>query len=142
MLRPCEHTDESPKDQLKPGLRILRRNLRDRRLFSDNEPQIRNQFHHQLSVGIQRLTKGVAPHAKLCLALGQKRPDKALKSLRQRGIRDVAFVLVELPRSKQATGRNQRLMELIDNGGLADTGIAGHKHQLRPAAGDHPVEGG
>src|SRR5262249_50958114 len=33
-------------------------------------------------------------------------------------------------------------MELIDHGGLADTGVPGNEHQLRPAAGCDSVEGG
>ncbi len=33
-------------------------------------------------------------------------------------------------------------MQLIDDGGLADAGIAGDQHQLRPAASDDAVEGG
>ena len=33
-------------------------------------------------------------------------------------------------------------MQLIDDGGLADAGIAGDQHQLRRAAGDDAIEGG
>src|SRR5262249_46724460 len=33
-------------------------------------------------------------------------------------------------------------MELIDDGGLADTGISRNEHQLRPAAGYDAIEGG
>ena len=76
-------------------------------------------------------TKGVAPDAQLCFALTQKRTDKALKRLRQSGIRDVALVLVELAGGKKAARRNKRLVQLIDDGGLADTGISGNEHQLR-----------
>src|SRR5262249_15080487 len=31
-------------------------------------------------------------------------------------------------------------MELIDDRGLADAGVSGHEHQLRPAGGYHAVE--
>ena len=92
--------------------------------------------------GSKRLEKRIAPAAQLRFALAQKRTDKALKGLRQSGIRDVALVLVELARCKKAAGRNKRLMELIDDRGLADAGISGNQHQLRPAAGDDAVEGG
>src|SRR5262249_44792693 len=64
------------------------------------------------------------------------------KGLRQRGIRDIPFVLVELSRCKKATRRNQRFVQLIDDGGFADSGIAGNQHQLRPAALDDAVKGG
>src|SRR5262249_47292130 len=86
--------------------------------------------------------KGIVPFGQLCFALAQKWPDKALKSLRQSGIRDVTLVLVELARGKQAAGRNQRFMKLIDDGGLANTGVAGNEHQLRLAAGYNAGEGG
>jgi hypothetical protein len=62
--------------------------------------------------------------------------------LRQRGIRNVALVLIELAGSKKAARRHQRLVQLVDDGGLADAGIAGDQHQHRAAAGDDVVEGG
>src|SRR6185437_6394396 len=85
--------------------------------------------------------KGIAPFAQLCFALAQKWADEALKSLRQSGIRDVALVLVELARCKKAAWRHQGLMELIDDGGLADTGVSGNEHQLRPTAGYDAIKG-
>ena len=33
-------------------------------------------------------------------------------------------------------------MKLVDDRGLADAGVSGNQHQLRPAAGDDTVEGG
>ena len=47
-----EYAEESAEDQLKPGLRILRRNFGDRRLVSDNEVQIGNQIHNKLPIRI------------------------------------------------------------------------------------------
>ena len=37
MLRPREHADEAPEHQLEAALRLLRRQLRDRRLLADDE---------------------------------------------------------------------------------------------------------
>src|SRR5262245_15406993 len=85
--------------------------------------------------------KGIAPLAQLLFALTQEWSDKALKGLRQSSVRDVALVLIELARGKQATRRHQRFVQLIDDGGFADSGIAGNQHQLRPAALDDAVEG-
>src|SRR3954466_7468478 len=84
--------------------------------------------------------KSIAPLAQLLFAFTQKRAGKALKGLRQSGIRDIALVLVELARCKKATRRNQRFVQLIDDGGFADSGIAGNQHQLRPAAGYHTIK--
>ena len=80
--------------------------------------------------------------AKLGFALPQERTDQTLKGLRQGGIRDVALVLVELARGKQAARRHQHLVQLVHDGRLADPGIAGDQHQLRRAALDDAVEGG
>ncbi len=95
MLRLREYADESTENQLKTALRILGRNFGDGWLFPNNEPQFRNQIHDQLAVRIQCFAQGIAPFAQLCLALAQKRTHKALKCLRQSGIRDVAFELIE-----------------------------------------------
>ena len=45
MLRPGEHAEKSPENQLKAALRVLGRELRDRRLVSDDELQLRNQVY-------------------------------------------------------------------------------------------------
>ena len=68
--------------------------------------------------------------------------DQALKGLRQRRIGDVALVLVELARGEEPARRHQRLVQLVDDRGLADAGIAGDQHQLRRAARDDAIEGG
>ena len=132
MLRSRKHADEPPENQLEPALRVLWRKNRDRRLFSDDELQFRNEVDDKQGVRAERLLKGVAPDAQLCFALAQKRTDQALKRLRQRGIRNVALVLVELARGKKPARRNEQLMQLIDHGGFTDTGVSGDEHQLRP----------
>ena len=38
-----EHAEEAPEHQLEAVLRVLRRQLRDRRLFSDDELQLGNE---------------------------------------------------------------------------------------------------
>src|SRR5262249_11280472 len=84
----------------------------------------------------------VPPSAKLCLAFHQQRPDQTLKSLCRCRVGNVSFVLVELARRKEATRRNKHLVELIDDGGLADAGIAGDQNQLGGAAHHDPVKAG
>ena len=121
---------------------LLRRKLRDRRLLSDEELQFGDKVDHEPPVRAQRLAQRVAPAGQFGVALAQKRADQALKRLRQRRIGDVALVLIELAGGEKAARRHQRLVQLIDDGGLADAGIAGDQHQLRPAAGDDAVEGG
>src|SRR5262249_50595078 len=108
MFRSCEHTEESAKYQMEPPLSVLRRKFGNRWLLSENGFQFRNQSHHQLSVRIECLSQGLAPRAQLLFALTQKWSDKALKGLREGGIRDIALVLVKLARCKKATRRNER----------------------------------
>src|ERR1700722_2198494 len=85
--------------------------------------------------------ESISPPAKLLLALGKEQADKALEGLAQAGIRYVALILVELAGGEQAARRHQRLVQLIDDSGLADAGIAGHQHEFRCAGRDNPVEG-
>src|ERR1700733_7518485 len=120
MLRPGEHADKPSKHQLETSLRVLRRKLWNGRLVTDDERQLGNEIGHQPAVRAQRLDKSVAPTAKLDVALPEERANKALKSLGQRRIGNVALVLVELARREKPTGRNEHLVQFIDDGGLAD----------------------
>src|SRR5258708_10068144 len=115
MFRPCKHADKTPENQLKTALCLLRRKLRDRWLFSNDEFQFRDQIHNEQPVRTQRLMERLAPAVQLGLALAQKRTDKALKGLGQSGVRNVALVLVEFARRKKAAWRNQDFVKLIHN---------------------------
>src|SRR5712672_4603062 len=90
-----EHPEEPPENHLKAVLRVLRRQVRDRRLFSDHELQLGNEVDDELTIRAQRLAEGVPPAAKLGLALAQERADKAPEGLAQGRVRDVALVLIE-----------------------------------------------
>ena len=96
MFGPRESPDESPQHELEPALRVLGRELGERRLLSHDELELRDQVHYQPSVGFQRLAERVTPAGQLRLALAQKRLDQLPKGLGERGVRDVALVLVEL----------------------------------------------
>src|SRR5439155_16228888 len=74
--------------------------------------------------------------------LAQERTDQSPKRLCQRGIRNVALVLVELARREQPARRNKRLLELVDDSGFADARVSGDEHQLGPAPGDDAIERG
>ena len=62
----------------------------------------------------------------LGFALRQKAPDETLKSLSERRIGDVALVLIELAGCEQPARRNEHLVQLVDDRGLADAGISGN----------------
>src|SRR3984893_2185975 len=110
MLRPSEYGDESPEHELKTTLCLLRRKLRNWRLFTDDELQVGDEVDHEPSVWPQRFQQGVAPARQLGLGLAEKRPRKALESLHQCRIGDVAFVLVELTLREKAARQHQRLV--------------------------------
>ena len=57
MFRPGEHADEPPEHQLETPSRVLRRELGNRRLVSDDELQLRDEVDHEPSVRAQRLRR-------------------------------------------------------------------------------------
>src|SRR5258706_15916452 len=113
MLLARERSEEAPEHHLEPVLRVLRRQVRDRWLFSNHEFQLGNEVDHELTIRAQRLAQRVPPPAKLLVALAQERADKALEGLAQSGVRDVALVLVELAGREQATRRYERPVQLV-----------------------------
>src|SRR6516164_9026716 len=120
MLGAGEYSQETPEGQEKTSLRVLGRQLRERLLLADDKFQVRDQVHHKLAMWTQGFTERLTPVSKFDVALRQKRTDEALKCLRQGGIGNVALVLIELTRSKQAARRDQYLVKFVHNGGLAD----------------------
>src|SRR5215813_14013946 len=72
MIRPCEDADEPPEDQLEPALRVLWWKKRHRWLFSEDVLQLRDEVYNQQPVRTQRLTKGVAPDAQVCIGFTQQ----------------------------------------------------------------------
>ena len=136
-----EHANELPKDPAKQCFRVLRRKIRNGRLFSRDELQIGDQTHNEHCIRAQRLNKALSPPVQFGLAPAEQETDQALESLCQSGIRNVALMLVEFSRCKQSTRQNQLLMQLADDGGLADSRVSGDEHKLRPAACDDAVEG-
>src|SRR5260370_10663200 len=142
MLGPREDAEKPPEHQLETALCLLRRQLQDGRLLADQELQFGDHVDYEPRVRAQRLAERIAPAGELGVALAQKRADQALKRLRQRRIGDVALVMVELSGGEKAARRHQRLVQLVDDGGLADARVARYQNPLRPPAGDDAVEGG
>ncbi len=140
MLLPGENGEETPEYHLETILPVLRRKLRNRRLLSDDEMQLRNQVDHDLTVRTKCLQQRSSPLADFRLAPGKDLPDQRLESLRQRRIGDVALVLVELAAGKETARRRQRFVKLAHHRRLADSGIAGNQHQLGGAPGHHLIK--
>jgi len=135
-----EHVEEAPENHMEAVLGVLRRQVHHRRLFPDHELQFGNEVDDKLTVGAQRLDQGVAPPAKLPLALAENGPHKIPEGLGQGGVGDVALVLVEFARREQAARRHEFLLEFVHHRRLTDAGIAGHEHKLCCAIRYDPVE--
>src|SRR5262245_36836391 len=141
MLRTREDADQTADGRLKAGLRIRRRDIRYRWLLADHELQLGHQVEEQRAVRAERVTQPLPPCGELGLRLREKLPDQALESLSQRRIRHVALQLIELARREQAAWRNEHSVQLVDDRGLSDTGVATDEHKLRPGTRDGGVEG-
>src|SRR5262245_52167866 len=142
MVRTSEDADKLSEHQLEAPLRVLWRKLRNRRRFSDDELHFRNEIHNQSGVRSQSLTQRVAPKREVRFVLPQQWPDQVLKGLCQRGVGDVTFVLIELARSEKAARRYQHRLQLVDDRGLADAGIARDQDQFRGAIAHDAIERG
>ena len=103
MLRPREDLNEALKHQLESSLRLLRRQVGDGLLFSDDQLQLGHEVHDQLSVRAQCGIERRAPVRQLRVVSDQKTADKALQRLHERRVRDAALVLIELAGCEQPT---------------------------------------
>src|SRR5262249_13964398 len=62
--------------------------------------------------------------------------NEALQGLNERGVGNIALMLVELAARKQATRRNEHLVQFVDDRRLADARISGHQYELRNTGGN------
>src|SRR4051794_31878665 len=115
VFQACEYLGEASEYQQEAILSVLWWKVRNRWLRTDYEFQFRDEVNNEQPIRVQRLPKLVAPSREFGPALNQQPADEALKCLRQRRIRDVALVLVELARCKKTARRHEHLLELVDN---------------------------
>ena len=76
LLFPREDAEKAPENHLETVLRVLRRQVRNRRLLSDHQLQLGNEVHHELAVRAQRFAESVPPRpssASLCPKSGRTR---------------------------------------------------------------------
>src|SRR5580704_12557170 len=98
MLRPGEHVQKTLEHQLKSILRFPWRQVWSRRLFADDELQLRNKVDDELSIRPERLFQVAPPGLHFRFAPDENLTDQRLEGLREGGVRNVALVLVELAR--------------------------------------------
>src|SRR5882724_11071228 len=130
MLGPSEYAKESPKHALKAILSFLRWELRNGRLLADDESKLWDQVDHKLAICAHCIEQHAAPSGYFLVTLAEELAHQGPKGLSQRGIGDVALVLIELAAREKAAWRDQNLMQFIDDRGFANTGVAGDEHDL------------
>ncbi len=140
MFWPGECSEETPEHQLETVLRILRRQVRNGRLFANDEFQLWDEVEDKLAICTQSLLNSAPPPFHFGFALDEDLTDQRLESLCQRRIRDVAPVLIELARREEPAWRDERLVQLVHHGGFADPGIAGYEHELWRTLGHDPIK--
>src|SRR4029450_5871817 len=92
MLGPSEDSQKPSEHELEAALRVLWRQFRDHGLVADDDLQVGDEIHHELSVRSKRLKERISPATQFGVALGQEWTDQALKGLRESGGRNGAFV--------------------------------------------------
>src|SRR5262249_1755783 len=130
MFWPREDAEKPPEYPLEAVLRVLRRQLRHRWLWANDELEFGNHIDHELPVLTERVLQRLPPCTQLGITLAQQWQEQVAEGLRQGGIRDVTLILVELPRREEAARRHERLVQFVHYRGLADTGVARHQHEF------------
>jgi hypothetical protein len=87
--------------------------LRNGRLFADDELHFGNEANDELAIWSNCLRQRTTPLFHLHLVLYEDLADQSLDGLRQRGIGCVALVLAELACREKPARRNQRLVQLV-----------------------------
>src|SRR4051812_47764088 len=113
---------------MKPSLRLARRQFGNLRWFTNDVEQFRDELDDQSAIRAYGLAKCRAPLAQFFVAFSEQWADQTPKSLGQRRVWDVAFVLIELARGKPPRGGDKGFVQLIDQCGLADAEISGNEH--------------
>ena len=136
-----EHAEEGSEHEVEAALRFGRRKLRHRHLLAQHQLELRDQIDDELTVRTDSFTDLFSPAVDLGVAGAQHLADERLEGLGDRGIRDVALVLIELARNEDAARQDDRPVQLVHDRGLADARIPGHEHEVRCAGGDDLIEG-
>src|SRR5262249_42401126 len=141
MLRTREHGEESRDRALETVLRLVRRDLGDRRLLAEDQLELRHETRDDVTVHVQRLADGISPSRELALPLAEDHANEALQGHRERRVWNVALVLVELPRGEQTASERDRAMQLVNDRRLADSRRAGDQDEPRLSVGGDAFEG-
>src|SRR6516165_9206244 len=141
VLRSGERAEKPAKHKVEAILRVLGRDFQDGRLLANYELQFGDKVYQELTICTHSLQDRIPPMIDFRLILTQDLAHKVLERLRQGGVRDIPFVLVELPRNENAARPHDHLVQLIYDRGFADPRVTRHEHQLWFAASDDSIKG-
>jgi hypothetical protein len=141
-MRPAgEDLDELLEREMEPALRPCGVERDHRRLRADDPLERRDRIDHDLAVRRDRVADLRTPPLQIGLALGQQEVGQLVECIDQRGVRNVAAQLIELPAEEVATLAGDQREQLAHQRGLADSRVPGDQHGL-DRAGRDPFERG
>src|SRR5207244_6726528 len=117
-----------------PYVHRLRSPERHGWLLSDDKPDRRDAVDDHLGIDPESSEQGVLPPVNRLLALRQQLLHEPPERLRQAAIGGVAHQLLELPGDEAPPPLGERLVDLVDEGRLADPGVTGYQQQFRAPA--------
>ena len=100
----CEHSECPAKDHLEPIMRILRGQFRRWRLLPDNDFHFGDKVDDEFAIRPKRFDQCIAPSTYFHIALRQNLPHEFLQRLSQRGVWNIALVLVKFAGRKSPRG--------------------------------------
>src|SRR5262249_53858685 len=119
-------------------LLLRERQRRDGGLLADDERDLGDEVDDELRVRPEGAEQPVAPRGDALLGLGEDLTDDVREGLSDRGVGNVALVLIELPGEEEATRRRDDPVELLDERGLPDAGVPRDEDELRLPGRDDP----
>ncbi len=114
----------------KPILHLGARRFGQRRERTEDAFKGRHKRNERRARGTERVRDPLARTRELFVALHEQGVDQATKRLLQCAVRNAAAELVELPFCEEAAMLDDRPIQLVNHGRLADARVAGHEHQL------------
>src|SRR5262249_16197094 len=102
MLTPCKDTQKALDRAVETVACVLRGKAHHLGLRSNDELELRDEIHHELSIGTEGVRQGLAPQRDLRIALAEHVLHQLVERLGKRRIGNVSLVLVEFARREES----------------------------------------
>src|SRR5882724_9124902 len=114
LSRLYEHAQETPEHPSEAVRDVLGWDLRGEWLRADDQLELRNQADNELGIFAQRRLHALAPPEHFPIRAAQELSDEAAAGMHQRGVGNIALVLIELALSKPSPCLNQLPVQLLN----------------------------